>query len=598
MFKLKCIDVSKFKFKKKYIKNTQYGKMIISSHKNEIFDEDCVFIFSPGGYNTYSFNMSTNINKPFLAIIELGGDNFYKNDNIGQLFSANFGCIFHYDKLGNNYYKGNDLAFSANFGMLLSIDEGGEDVYLTGNKSLGAGTFGIALVFNAGGNNLYSSTVYSQGFGGTLGFGLLASLKAGNNNNNVYFAGGKYKHAPLVPDDYLSMSQGFGFGIRPDLAGGIGIIFDETGNDFYNGGVYCQGSAYYYSLGILIDLEGNDSYNAVYYPQGSGIHLAAGFLYDEQGDDVYYSRFGPGQGAGHDYGVGFLIDKSGNDCYSIDGGNGFAINNSVGIFIDSSGDDRYERKRYEAYGFGGISRGAGSIGVFLDLGGDDKYSNDYQDNDLFWSNGHYGVGIDISNNEVTNFDEIFINDSFDEIDYDTSIEKLFQMASEWEVGDAINRVKIAREKLMDREEEAIEYILKNKIKTKSGLELRTLVFMMSNSQLFYDNIPSLLINSNLRAITNTIYLIGELKLVEFLPSLIEMVNNNLFVNSILSTLGKFENEDSINTLEKFIDSENVYQRVIVARSLAEINSERSNELLFMLKDDECFLIKSMIELKK
>ncbi len=44
--------------------------------------------------------------------------------------------------------------------------------------------------------------------------------------NDIYSAGGKYKHAPLVPDDFRSLGQGFGFGMRPDFAGGIGVLCD------------------------------------------------------------------------------------------------------------------------------------------------------------------------------------------------------------------------------------------------------------------------------------------------------------------------------------------------------------------------------------
>jgi hypothetical protein len=104
-----------------------------------------------------------------------------------------------------------------------------------------------------------------------------------------------------MPNDYRTMGQGMGFGMRPDYAGGLGLLYDKSGNDKYIGGVYAQGVGYWYATGILIDESGNDVYNAIYYPQGSGIHLASGILYDGAGDDTYYSRNGPGQGAGHDW---------------------------------------------------------------------------------------------------------------------------------------------------------------------------------------------------------------------------------------------------------------------------------------------------------
>jgi hypothetical protein len=38
------------------------------------------------------------------------------------------------------------------------------------------------------------------------------------------------------------------------------------------------------------------------------------------------------------------VDSAGNDAYSIQGGNGLGLSNSVAIFVDKSGNDRYERK--------------------------------------------------------------------------------------------------------------------------------------------------------------------------------------------------------------------------------------------------------------
>jgi len=612
-------DTSRLSFGKPVIRDTKYGRMIVGTKDHDVYDESIsqkrnrvynkktnistVFVYDPGGNDTYSFDISTNINRPFLSIIDLSGDDCYRNNNIGQLFNAMFGMIYHFDGSGNDFYYGDDLAFSANVGTLISIDAGGNDTYIAGSKSLGAGTLGIALLVNIGGNNYFSGTCMTQGFAGTLGMGLLASFADDSSlNNDVYFSGGRYRHAPLVPDDYRSMSQGFGYGFRPDVAGGIGILFDESGNDQYIGGVYAQGGAYWYALGILIDLTGNDVYRAVYYPQGSGIHMAAGFLYDEGGDDSYYSRFGPGQGAGHDYGVGFLIDKQGNDHYSIDGGNGIGLANSVGIFIDSAGDDRYERKRKDSYGFANNARNSGSIGLFLDTGGNDIYANELMDDDISWANGIFGFGLD-KNEELEEIheenlvDELFEDEaSQDYVDPLLNIKELFAIASEWEVGSALNRVRDARKLLIERDIESADYIFEQKLHTKSGLEMRAILELAQNSDYMKQKLSDGLQHEHSRAIRNTIYIIGELADSSFLEIFEKMLEEELYVSSILSALGNIKTEKSVDLLEKYIDTNDIYVKVTLARSLLSINSDRSIELLLKFKDDDCFLIMSMIKL--
>jgi len=612
MYMLAQRDLTQIKYTKSLTYSSKWGKMIVGTLKNEVYTEDYVFIYDPAGFDTYTSNMSTHRQKHFMTVIDLAGDDVYRNTNVAQLFNALYGHVFHFDLQGDDYYYGDDLAFSANIGSLISIDRSGNDTYITGAKTLGAATMGIAFTVNIGGNDFYSATRYAQGFGGPLGLGLLASLADDGTNSDVYFAGGKYFHAPLAPNDYQSMSQGFGFGVRPDIGGGIGILFDEAGNDFYNGGVYSQGVAYYYALGILLDLSGNDFYNAVYYPQGSGIHLAAGFLYDETGDDMYYSKNGPGQGAGHDYGVGFLVDRAGNDSYSVDGGNGMGISNSVGIFIDGAGNDRYERKRRESYGYGGTARESGSIGIFLDMAGDDNYPTDTQQNDHTWTAGVYGIGIDTvgtplatsasaenDDNRPASADDDDNIPEIPDLDPDMPIKELFAIAAGWEVGTDQNiaRIRKARDIMLTRETEATEYIFENKLKTKSGLEFRAVIDLAKRSDHFKAKLSDGLAHPHRRAVGNTISIIGILSLTEYLDTFADLLAEGKYIGSILSALGSFpDDERSIDMLQEYIHSENVYTRVITAQSLKEIGTPRAINLILSLKDDPEFLIKSMIDI--
>ena len=275
----------------------------------------------------------------------------------------------------------------------------------------------------------------------------------------------------------------------------------------------------------------------------------------------------------------------------------------MGIFIDSSGNDRYERKLKTSYGHANTARQSGSIGIFLDMGGDDIYPNEHQENNSSWVSGIYGLGKDLEISEAKTEESIEITESIEKMEESDnfegiSIQELFAKASEWEVGDAVERVRIARLKILEREEEAIEFIIENKIMTKSGLELRAILDFVRNSDLMKARLPEALEHEHFRAVGNTIYIIGEIKDVSFLDIFESMLSENKYIGSILSALGNFERDKSIDLLELFMASDNVYHRVTTARSLKQINTERSIDLLLSMKDDECFLIQTMIELEK
>ncbi|HCM15728.1 MAG TPA: hypothetical protein DHW79_07265, partial [Candidatus Cloacimonas sp.] len=90
----------------------------------------------------------------------------------------------------------------------------------------------------------------------------------------------------------------------------------------------------------------------------------------------------------------------GDDAYSIHGGNGLGISNSLGIFIDKQGNDRYERKEAQNYGNANFSRSSGGLGIFLDAGGEDLYPDSSYVNNSSWQKGTYGLGRDVELNTV------------------------------------------------------------------------------------------------------------------------------------------------------------------------------------------------------
>jgi hypothetical protein len=571
---------------------SRYGLMLIGSPNADHYPaeiKELCFLLEPGGDDLYELELYADHNKPFYLLIDLAGNDIYQNRAQAQQFSVCQGLGISLDLAGDDIYRGGDFAFSAGLGAVLHLDSSGEDIYDSGLFSQGAAFFGPAILCDLDGDDLYSATTMAQGMGSSRGFGMILDI----SGSDRYLLGRKFNHAPLMPNDYRSMGQGMGFGFRPDFAGGTGMIFDAAGNDKYMGGVYAQGVGYWYATGILIDESGNDVYNAVYYPQGSGIHLANGYLYDGGGDDAYYTRNGPGQGAGHDWGLGILLDKSGDDAYSIPGGNGLGLSNSVGVFVDSRGNDRYERKVDNAYGFGALSRRTGSIGLFLDAAGTDSYPDSIFTNNKLWNRGSYGIGYDLEHFvSAADLPPAIVDEAL--VDSLAAISEIFAAAAEWEVGSAIKRVRHARGVLIRRAEEAIPYITAEKLGSKSGLEYRAMEELIDNSGAFKEELFKWIEVSDTLKAKDALSLIagtGDSLLLDPIQSLL---SRDKYVGTCLGCLGAIDTDLSIDILQSWLDCPIERYRYIAARSLLGIGKPRALNLLRGMRGDKSFLIQSMV----
>lgn len=586
----------RYKNKRPILRKTKYGLMIIGSTKSDTYKDHCqqqniCFILEPGGDDTYEIGLKTDWEHPFYLMLDLAGDDIYRNGQIGESFCVVGGIGISLDVAGNDVYRTDDFSFCSFLGMMMHRDLAGADVYQGGLFTQAAAMFGLALLIDEAGSDSYAATSFAQGLGGTMGVGALLDYMG----DDVYYIGGKYLHKPLMPLDYRSMGQGMGFGLRPDYAGGLGLLYDRNGNDKYLGGVYAQGVGYWYAVGMLIDEKGNDVYNAIYYPQGSGIHLACGVLFDGEGDDNYYTRNGPGQGAGHDWSFGMLVDKGGNDSYSIPGGNGLGLSNSVGIFVDSSGDDRYERKVDNSLGFANLSRGTGGIGLFLDAGGKDSYPDSLYANNKQWQRGSYGIGKDMELNIValSKVEELAVQVSA-EIDSLAEIAEIFAIASEWEVGSSVQRVRKARSILKARETEAADYIVTSKLATESGLEYRAMDALVKESVVFKEKLFTTLSSSDSLTVKNAIALIAgtaDSTLIDFLG---ELLLQKKYVPAALSALGSIQTQSSLDLLTPFVAHSSERYRFIAARSLMNLKSPEAAQLLQSLRDDPSFLVRTLV----
>ncbi len=363
----------------------------ISGPGDDFHSGDFTFILDLGGNDKYDLAYDP-ANPHDVVIIDLGGNDIYNAITDFALGSGCFGVGLLYDMDGHDVYNGKNFSCgSGYFGLGMIYDAAGHDCYYGDTHCQGAGTFGIGAIIDRGGSDVYSAAIYSQGFGFVEGFGIICDI-LGNDN---YMAGNKYKDILRYDDHYLSLSQGFGYGIRPGLSGGIGTILDFAGNDNYISDIFGQGASYWWSLGVIYDKSGNDQYISYQYAQGSAAHMSLGFLRDDGGDDFYRGK-GLMQGVGHDYSCGFIQDREGNDIYQADDlSQGAGSANGIGILMDDKGDDAYYvLKKHNTQGYGNPRRDFGSIGLFLDLGGRDRYDGNGADSSLWKTDSKWGGGVD------------------------------------------------------------------------------------------------------------------------------------------------------------------------------------------------------------
>jgi len=371
---------------------TSSGDIIIGGLGSSRYSGSPAIVIDLGGDDEYCISVDSTKDFASSVIIDLGGDDLYQAEGDFVYGSGFFGSGILVDLSGDDTYLTKNFSLGSGlFGVGILIDDKGNDKYFGDTFTMGAGSFGMGFLVDMEGSDQYSAALFAQGFGFVSGLGALID-SSGNDN---YFAGGRYKDILRYKDHYISLSQGFAYGLRPMMSGGIGILFDLSGNDVYTSDIFGQGASYWFSLGTLMDAEGNDKYVSFQYAQGAGTHLCLGILEDRSGDDVYISH-GVSQGCGHDLALGILWDKSGNDNYiaqSLSQGAGSA--NGFGILVDEKGDDGYYVSiKDNTQGYGNPRRDYGSVGMLLDLSGRDGYNGNGMDSTWWTTPSKWGVGID------------------------------------------------------------------------------------------------------------------------------------------------------------------------------------------------------------
>ncbi|MCD4775087.1 MAG: HEAT repeat domain-containing protein [Candidatus Aegiribacteria sp.] len=577
-------------------------RWVVGGEGDNIYTEDCPFelIIDTGGNDLYGEGIGGAVGpagKRVSMVIDLNGDDTYSSSTPVSQGCGLMGLGGVIDLAGNDIYRAEDFSQGAGlmgFGFLIDLQ--GDDFYRGGTFSQGAGCLGKGIIFDGAGDDFRQVDMFGQGFGGPSGMGILVDMEG----NDCSLAGFRYSHEPLLPDDNQAMSQGFGMGLRPLIAGGIGLMVDYgEGNDTYRVEVFGQGCSYFYSLGMLYDESGQDTYQAAQYSQGSGIHLASGCLWDGDGDDSYFSRNGPAQGSAHDLSTGFLLDGGGNDWYCSDGGQSLSLTNSASIFIDIEGNDTY-CARGGGQGEARWARGSSGSGVFIDLADSDNYSG-YGSDSTRWLGREYGVGIDLPNvtpGGLNPQDPIGEPESLD-------LDSLFSIASEWGVGPNNDRVNAHREELASRGEEAVRYLIDNHMGTLSGLESRAIektfkenidisLELMLDLLVTIDSIPA-------RNGGNLVYFLGKIEderaripLEQILACPGDSMRTGL-TTGIIKALGMIGNPESLPVIVPLAEDSTSRIRREVAVSIGKICDAGGVEILEKLVLDGSLDVRSAAE---
>ncbi len=321
--------------------------------------------------------------------------------------------LFHLDLGGNDTWLGTTGAtFDKDNPVSVVVDLGGTDTYgyvEVPDPGDQAGT----LVSDEGGRqssggaDISASDIGRQG-SGRYGIGILMDL---GTESDSYAS--------------LRMSQGYG-------SIGVGVLYDQAGDDVYAGEAGVQGAGIF-GLGLLLDGDGNDHYNAWVFSQGFGYVGSGGLLADAgPGADVYWSDPGDNyggttlyfaaqlpngegslsftQGAGFGFrgdsvsvwlagGLGMLRDGGGDDTYTAGVfAQGTGYWEGTGLLSDADGNDTYDSLYYAQ---GGAAHFA--LAALIDGGGDDSHNTNFTPNYMMLGAGHdysSGVLIDESGNDT------------------------------------------------------------------------------------------------------------------------------------------------------------------------------------------------------
>jgi hypothetical protein len=363
---------------------------------------DGFLVVDLAGDDTYLGRVGTNgaAHLPLGALLDLSGNDTYlpsagwefaKETLMGprapSMGAGIYGIGILSDAGGDDTYRlaRTGLGYGV-FGVGVMMDHGGNDSYEGYENCMGSAELGYGLFVDFGqGNDTYKTLQYSLGYSGPRGIGW--AVDQGGDDTYVAFK------KPIIYDwagegTNFSGSLGFAFGWRmgPYWSGGLGGMFDLSGNDQYECAVMCIGFGYFFGTGLFYDKEGDDEYTLTHkYGIGAATHQSVGLFVDGSGKDGY-ANVGDDEsiGLGYDHGVAFHIDRGAqDDHYEItnygDYVFGFARHPSMGVLINEGGNDTYivpgngqrslGRSEVDEGDRDVAGKGVVTLGMFLDMAG-------------------------------------------------------------------------------------------------------------------------------------------------------------------------------------------------------------------------------------
>jgi len=374
---------------------TPAGAIVLGGRGKNVYrlDEmaDVAAVIDLGGDDEYQEG-TVSKQRPILVIVDLAGNDVHQGSKPGIQGGAVMGVSVLVDWAGNDRYQAADVAqASAVGGVGILIDHAGDDYYAAHRRAQGQALGGVGLLVDRAGDDNYRCTMWGQGMGSPLGFGLLADASGADH----YFLGGYYLDSYKETPGLEGWGQGVGAGIRQSANGGIGVLLDGGGDDEYQFDYLAHGGGYWGGLGFLRDFGGNDKHLASTeqsysgggrtqpeyqrFGNGWGCHFAMGFLFDDAGDDVYRGWI-MGIGFGWDCSMGTLADFGGNDRYDGYSGStveGTGAQGSTGVLFDYDGNDVYagQSQGYAAasMSYHPLPQAGGNFSFVIDYGGQDEY---------------------------------------------------------------------------------------------------------------------------------------------------------------------------------------------------------------------------------
>ncbi len=176
------------------------------------------------------------------------------------------------------------------------------------------------------------------------------------------------------------------------------------------------------------------------------------------------------------------------------------------------------------------------------------------------------------------------------------IEKLFESASKWRVGEAISEVDSARDELVRMGEPALEYIFSRKINTTSTLEYRAIrnitQRLLPEARPF---ISRCLNSDNDTILVNCISLIGDIRDTTFSDGLIELLREDRsprVTRAAISSLGKLRCKSALPEILPYLQDTSMRIRLVVVAALGNIrDSGAIRPLMNTMLNDEFFIVR-------